>query len=76
VTRAGSNDRGKGGSIAAIAGRQATAKAATTPLNKSAATTPAIIRVRVIRPYSSGMIASTSPGAARLDHRLLTSVSR
>jgi hypothetical protein len=57
-----SKDCGMGGSIADIAGRQATAKAATPPLNNSAATTPAIIRVRVIRPYSSGIIASTGPG--------------
>src|ERR1700754_3633846 len=76
LTRAGSNDCGAGGSIADIAGRQATANAATTPLSTSAITTPAIIFVRVIRPYSFGMIANTSRGATRLDHRVLTFVSR
>src|ERR1700722_9501580 len=56
LTRAGSNDCGAGGSIADIAGRQATANAATAPLSTSAAPAPAIIPVRVIRPYSFGII--------------------
>src|ERR1700716_231007 len=52
LTRAASNDCGTGGSIAAIAGRHAIAKAATAPPITSAARTLPIIRDFVIRPDS------------------------
>src|SRR5947209_10309948 len=44
LTCAGSNDRGAGGSIAAIAGRHASATAAAAPATTIAAMTPAMIR--------------------------------
>src|SRR4030081_3607417 len=52
LTRAASNDCGTGGSIAAIAGRHAIAKAATAPPITSAAGTLPIIRDFVIHPDS------------------------
>src|SRR6266853_1204138 len=52
LTRAASNDCGAGGSIAAIAGRHAIAKAATAPPMTSAARTLPIIRDFVMRPDS------------------------
>src|SRR6476660_2426331 len=50
LTRFASKDCGAGGSIAGIAGRHATAKAATTPPIKSPAAMPATILDLVIRP--------------------------
>src|SRR6266481_9221872 len=52
LTSAVSNDCGAGGSIAAIAGRHAIAKAAPAPPTNSAATMPPIIRDFLIRPDS------------------------
>src|SRR5229473_5784594 len=51
LIRSASKDCSVGGSIAAIAGRHAIAKAATAPAIKSAAATLPIIRDFLIRPY-------------------------
>ena len=53
LTKAGSNDAGAGGSIAAIAGRHATAKPAATPAIRTTATMLAIIRDLAVIPAAS-----------------------
>src|SRR6185437_5988824 len=50
LTRAGSNEPATGGSIAAIAGRQAIAKAAAAPAISTTATTLAIMRDPAVIP--------------------------
>src|SRR5665213_3439015 len=61
LTRAGSKDAGADGSIAAIAGRHATAKPTAAPAIRMTATTLAMIRDDPVIPASAFVVADFSP---------------